>query len=62
MGLSLGGAFSAINPVAAIGSALSVGESALAYKGQKNANQSNERIARENRQFQERMVNQAQDF
>lgn len=44
------------------GGALALGEPALAYKGQKDANQSNERIARENRQFQERMVNQAQDF
>jgi len=43
-------------------SALAMGESALAYKGQKDANESNERIARENRTFQERMVNQAQNF
>jgi len=45
-----------------LGAGLAVGESALAYYGQKRANESNERIARENRQFQERMVNQAQNF
>lgn len=56
------GALAALNPVAAIGSALSIGESALAYKGQKDANESNEQIAKDNRAFQERMVNQAQDF
>lgn len=52
----------ALNPVAAIGTALSVGESALAYKGQQDTNESNERIAKENRAFQERMVNQAQAY
>lgn len=57
-----GALLGAINPVAAIGSALSIGESALAYKGQKDANESNERIAQENRAFQERMVDQAQEF
>jgi len=56
------GALAAINPVAALGTALGLGESALAYKGQKDANQSNERIAKDNRAFQERMVNQAQEF
>lgn len=56
------GALAALNPVAAIGSALSLGESALAYKGQKDANESNEQIAKDNRAFQERMVNQAQAF
>ena len=56
------GALAALNPVAAIGSALSIGESALAYKGQKDTNESNERIAKENRAFQERMVNQAQEY
>jgi len=59
---SLGKVFAAVNPVAALGTALGVGESALAYKGQKDANESNERIAKDNRSFQERMVNQAQDF
>lgn len=62
MGFSIGSALAAINPVAAIGTALGLGESALAYKGQKDANESNERIARENREFQERMVKQAQAF
>ena len=41
--MGIGGIIGAINPVAAIGTALSVGESALAYKGQKDANQSNVR-------------------
>lgn len=62
MGISLGGGLSFINPVAAIGTALSFGESALAYKGQKDANESNERIAKENRAFQERMANSAMDY
>lgn len=52
----------AVNPTAFIGTGLAIGESALAYRGQKKTNESNERIARENRAFQERMVNQAQAY
>lgn len=53
------GAFSAINPVAAIGSALSLGGSALSYKGQKDTNEANIKLGREQMAFQERMSNTA---
>ncbi|AXF52676.1 MAG: DNA pilot protein [Microviridae sp.] len=62
MGLGIGSVLSAVNPVAAIGSALSVGGDVLAYKGQKDTNQQNAEIARENRVFQERMANSAMDY
>nr|QXN72796.1 MAG: DNA pilot protein [Microvirus sp.] len=59
---SIGKALGAVFPVPALGTALGMGESALAYKGQKDANESNERIAKENRAFQERMANTAMDY
>lgn len=52
-------ALGAINPVAAIGSALSIGGDVMAYKGQKDTNEANLDIAREQMAFQERMSNSA---
>lgn len=55
--LIMGGLASSILP-----SIFGAGESALAYKGQKNTNRANERIARDNRNFQERMSNNAMRY
>lgn len=49
----------ALNPVGLIGSALSLGGGVLDYMGQKDANQTNRSIAREQMAFQERMSNTA---
>lgn len=60
--MGFGSFLGAINPVAAIGSALSLGGDVLAYKGAKDTNENNLQIAREQMAFQERMANSAQDF
>ena len=60
--MGIGSFLGAINPVAAIGSALSMGGDILAYKGQKDTNEMNQDIAREQMAFQERMANNAMDF
>jgi len=63
MGFSLSDiAGAAINPVAAIGTAASLGGDIMAYEGQKETNENNLQIAREQMAFQERMANSAQDF
>lgn len=58
----LSGFMSALNPVSMIGSGLALGGDVLAYKGQEATNESNERIAQENRAFQERMANTAMAY
>jgi len=57
--MSWDSALVAINPVAAFSTAASLGEGLLAYKGQKDTNQKNLEIAREQMAFQERMSNTA---
>lgn len=49
----------ALNPTSALGSISAIGGSYLGYKGQKQANETNYRIAQENREFQERMSSTA---
>lgn len=57
LGAIMGGLASSILP-----SLVGAGESALRYKGQKSTNRANERIARDNRDFQERMSHTAMDY
>ena len=57
-----GGALGALNPLGVIGTAGALGGDLMAYQGQKETNEQNAQLAREQMAFQERMANSAMDF